>query len=110
MITCFALSEGAVTLENVEAFRAAVLEEFVPFWGQFTGNTDVRVMLGEERDDGAPEFPLILAIGCPDRAVMDNARDNPARFKSKEVTGDITGMYFDERIHHHAKFRHEFLA
>lgn len=110
MITRFALFEGTVSPENVEAFRAAVYDRLVPLWTQFPGNTDVRVMFGEERDEGAPEFPLILAISYPDRATMEAALDSPARFQSKDVTGEIVEAYFDGRIHHHVTLRHEFVA
>ena len=55
MITRFALFEGTVAAENIAAFRAAVEDRLVPLWVQFPGNTDVRVMFGEERDEGAPE-------------------------------------------------------
>ena len=110
MITRFALFEGTVSPENVDAFRAAVHDRLVPLWTQFPGNTDVRVMFGEERDEGAPEFPLILAISYPDRATMEAALDSPARFQSKEVTGEIVEAYFDGRIHHHVTLRHEFVA
>ena len=101
MITRFALFEGNVAPENVEAFREAVRARLVPLWTQFPGNTDVRVMFGEERDEGAPEFPLILAITYPDRATMEAALDSPFRAQSREVTGDIVARYFDGRIHHH---------
>lgn len=101
MITRFALFEGAVKPGQTEAFRAAVKERLVPLWTQFTGNTDVRVMFGEERDEGAPEFPLILAISYPDRAAMEAALECPARFRSREVTGEIVAEFFEGRIHHH---------
>ncbi len=101
MITRFALFEGSVKAGQTQAFRDAVLDRLVPLWTQFPGNSDVRVMFGEERDPGAPEFPLILAISYPDRTAMDKALDSPARFKSKEVTGEIVDAYFDGRIHHH---------
>ena len=110
MITRFALFEGVVAPENREAFRTAVQERLVPLWTRFPGNTDVRVMFGEERDEGAPEFPLILAISYPDRAAMDAALDSPERFRSKEVTGEIVDAYFDGRIHHHVTLRHEYVA
>ncbi|MEM8850607.1 MAG: hypothetical protein AAGE03_11310 [Pseudomonadota bacterium] len=101
MITRFALFEGSVVADKVEDFRAAVMDSLVPLWTQFPGNTDVRVMFGEDRDEGAPEFPLILAITYPDRATMTAALDSPARFRSKEVTGEIIDAYFTGRIHHH---------
>ena len=110
MITRFALLEGAVAAGQTEAFRAAVLDRLVPLWKQFPGNTDVRVMFGDDRDEGAPEFPLILAISYPDLETMTAALDSPARFQSKEVTGEIVAEFFDGRIHHHVTTRHEFVS
>jgi len=101
MITRFALFEGSVRPGQTLAFRAAVKERLVPLWTQFPGATDVRVMFGEDRDEGAPEFPLILAITYPDTAAMQAALEAPARFQSKEVTGEIVAAFFEGRIHHH---------
>lgn len=108
MITRFALFEGAVQPNQTEAFRSAVLDRLVPLWKQFPGNTDVRVTFSDDRDEGAPEFPLILAISYPDKATMDAALDSPARFQSKDVTGEIVDEFFEGRIHHHVTQRHEF--
>ena len=110
MITRFALFEGAVRSGQQDAFRAAVLERLVPLWRQFPGNTDVRVMFSDDCDEGAPEFPLILAISYPDEATMTGALDSPARFQSKDVTGQIVEEFFDGRIHHHVTQRHEFVG
>lgn len=110
MITRFALFEGSVKLGQVDAFRAAVKERLVPLWTQFPGNTDVRVMFSDDRDEGAPEFPLILAISYPDEAAMTAALDSPFRFQSKDVTGQIVDEYFEGRIHHHVTERHEYVA
>ena len=109
MITRFALFEGTITGDTA-AFRQAVLDRLVPLWRQFPGNTDVRVMFSEDRDEGAPEFPLILAISYPDAATMTAALDSPARFQSKDVTGQIVEQFFDGKIHHHVTERHEFTA
>lgn len=108
MITRFALFEGTVRHGQTEAFRAAVTERLVPLWTQFPGNTDVRVMFGEERDEGAPEFPLILAITYPDRQAMEAALGCPARFRSREVTGEIVAEFFEGRIHHHVTELNEY--
>ena len=110
MITRFALFEGSVKAGQEAAFRAAVLERLVPLWTQFPGNTDVRVMFSEDRDAGAPEFPLILAISYPDTDTMEAALEAPARYQSKEVTGEIVAAFFDGRIHHHVTERHAFPA
>lgn len=110
MITRFALFEGSVKDGQEDAFRAAVLDRLVPLWRQFPNNSDVRVMFGDSRDEGAPEFPLILAISYPDIDAMTAALDSPARFMSKDVTGEIVEEFFDGRIHHHVTERHEFVA
>ena len=110
MITRFALFEGSVKPGKVDAFRAAVKERLVPLWTQFPGNTDVRVMFSDDRDEGAPEFPLILGISYPDEATMTAALDSPFRFQSKAVTGQIVDEYFEGRIHHHVTERYEYVA
>lgn len=110
MITRFALFEGTVKPGQQDAFRAAVKDRLVPLWTQFPGNTDVRVMFSDDRDEGAPEFPLILAISYPDTDTMTAALDSPARFQSKDVTGQIVAEFFDGRIHHHVTERHEYLS
>lgn len=108
MITRFALFEGTVKPGQTQAFRTAVLDRLVPLWTQFTDNTDVRVMFSEDRDEGAPEYPLILAITYPDRAAMEAALACPARFQSKEVTGEIVAEFFEGRIHHHVTELNEY--
>ncbi len=110
MITRFALFEGSIKAGAIADFRQAVLDRLVPLWKQFPGNTDVRVMFSDDRDEGAPEFPLILAVSYPDTATMNAALDSPARFQSKDVTGQIVDEFFDGRIHHHVTERHEFTA
>ena len=67
-------------------------------------------MFGEDRDEGAPEFPLILAISYPDEASMTAALDSPFRAQSRDVTGEIVEAYFDGRIHHHVTERHEYVG
>lgn len=108
MITRYALFEGSIKHGKTDAFRDAVLARLVPLWKQFAGAQEVRVMFGEERDEGAPEFPLILAISYPDRDAMDLALQSPARAQSREVTGQITAEFFDGRIHHHVTSANEF--
>ena len=108
MITRFALFEGSVKPGQTEAFRAAVKDRLVPLWTQFPGVIDVRVMFSEDRDEGAPEFPLILAITYPTAAAMTAALESPARFQSKDVTGEIVAEFFDGRIHHHVTEMNEY--
>lgn len=101
MITRFALFEGQVKPEQTATFRQAVTDRLVPLWKQFPGNLDVRVMFSEEQDEGAPQFPLILAISYPDRDTMNDALTSDARNQSRGVTGEIVAEFFDGRIHHH---------
>lgn len=101
MITRFALFQGSVKPGQTPAFRQAVMERLVPLWKQFPNTVDLRVMFSDDRDEGAPEFPLILAITYPDTDAMHAALEAPARAQSKEVTGEIVDMYFDGEIHHH---------
>lgn len=110
MITRFAFFEGQVKAGQTDAFRSAVTERLVPLWRQFPGNVDVRVMFGEERDAGAPEFPLILAITYPDRAAMDGALASDVRNRSRDLTGEIVEQFFDGRIHHHVTEANEYVA
>ena len=101
MITRYAFFEGSVKPGQTDAFREAVTTQLVPLWTQFPGNSDVRIMFGEDRDDGAPEFPLILAITYPDMATLQSAMTSPLRQQSRDVTGEVVARFFDGRIHHH---------
>jgi hypothetical protein len=110
MITRFALFEGSIKDGKTAAFRKAVTDRLVPLWTQFPGNTDVRVMFGEDRDAGAPEFPLILAITYPSKEVMAGALTSDARNQSRDMTGLIVAEFFDGRIHHHVTEATEYKA
>ena len=108
MITRYALFEGHVREGQAEAFRAAVLAEVVPHWNAFPGVLAVRVCFSDERDDGAPELPLILAISYADRAAVDTALASPARAAAKAATESILERYFQGRIHHHITDAHDY--
>ena len=83
MITRFALFEGEVHPGQTDAFRHAVLTEVLPHWKSFPGVLAVRVCFANERDDGAPELPLMLAISYPSRAAVDVALASPQRARAK---------------------------
>ncbi|MBA3909447.1 MAG: hypothetical protein C0524_06055 [Rhodobacter sp.] len=70
-------------------------------WRRFPGKSEVRVVFGEERDEGAPEFPLILAISHSDRQAMAGALAGDARGKSRDTTDEIVAGSFLGRSHHH---------
>lgn len=107
MITRFALFEGHVRPDDVPAFRAAVLAEVLPHWQSFPGVLAVRVCFENERDEGAPEMPLVLAITYPDRAAVDTALASPQRARAKAATDAILARYFTGRVHHHITQAHD---
>lgn len=106
MITRYALFEGTVRDGMAEAFRTAVLEELLPTWTAFPGATAVRVSFAEERDDGAPSHPLILAVDYPDREALSAALASPERRTSRAATERVLPRYFEGRIHHHVTTSH----
>lgn len=108
MITRYALFEGSIKPSQTDAFRAAVLEKILPKWQQFPGALDVRVSFAESRDDGAPEFPMILAINYPDLAAVDAALASPVRVQARAATEEVLTEFFDGRIHHHVTLANEF--
>ena len=79
MITRYALFEGKVHEGQEAAFRAAVTAEILPLWKQFPGALSVRVGYAVKRDDGAPEYPMILAVSYPAVAAVDAALASPVR-------------------------------
>jgi hypothetical protein len=108
MITRYALFEGKVKEGQTEAFRTAVLESILPKWKAFPGALDVRVTFADTRDEGAPEFPMILAINYPDLATVEAALASPARTAAKAATEEVLSRFFDGRIHHHVTQANEF--
>ena len=101
MITRYALFEGHINNGQTDAFRAAVLAEVLPHWNAFPGVLAVRVCFANERDEGAPELPLILAISYSDRAAVDAALASPERAAAKAATESVLARFFHGRIHHH---------
>ncbi len=108
MITRFALFEGQVHDGQTEAFRAAVLAEVLPLWKAFPGALAVRVCFANERDEGAPELPMVLAISYADRAAVDTALASPVRSQAKAATESVLARFFTGRIHHHITEAHDF--
>lgn len=101
MITRFAVFEGHVREGRTREFRAAVIERLLPIWQGFPGNRGVRVNFTDHADDGAPAFPLILAIDYPSLDAMEAALGTPIRQRSKDMTTDVMAEFFDGQIHHH---------
>jgi hypothetical protein len=108
MITRYALFEGSIKPGQTDAFRAAVLEKILPKWKEFPGALDVRVSFAESRDDGAPEFPMILAVNYPDMVAVDAALASSVRTQARAATEEVLAEFFDGRIHHHVTLANEF--
>ncbi len=108
MITRYALFEGTISPGQTQAFRDAVLAEILPKWKAFPGALSVRVTFAESRDDGAPEYPLILAINYPDLAAVEAALASPARAEGRAATEAVLARFFTGRIHHHVTTAHEY--
>jgi hypothetical protein len=107
VITRYALFEGHINPGESEAFRAAVLNEVLPHWKSFPGVLAVRVCFSNERDEGAPELPLILAITYPDKAAVDVALASPERALAKAATDSVLARHFHGRVHHHITQAHD---
>ncbi len=108
MITRFALFDGQVNPGETEAFRKAIMEEVLPLWKQFPGALSVRVSFAEARDEGAPEYPLILAVNYPDLAAVEAALSSPVRARSRAATESVLARHFKGRVHHHVTQANEF--
>lgn len=107
MITRFALFEGRIHDGQTDAFRQAILDRVLPEWNAFPGALAVRVNFAEARDEGAPEFPMILAISYPDLAAVEAALASSVRARAKAATEAVLAQYFDGRIHHHVTTAHD---
>ena len=108
MITRFALFEGKVKEGQTEAFRKAVIERILPKWRQFPHATDVRISFAEARDEGAPEYPMILAINYPSLQAVEEALASPVRSEARAATEAVLTEFFEGRIHHHVTLANEY--
>ena len=107
MITRYALFEGKIHAGQEAAFRQAILTEVMPKWKAFPGALAVRVCFAERRDEGAPEYPLILAISYKDLAAVDTALASAVRAESKAATEAVLARHFTGRVHHHITTAHD---
>jgi hypothetical protein len=108
MITRYALFEGQVAEGKASAFRQAVLDELVPTWQAFPGISAVRVSFRLQADDGAPGYPMVLAVDYPDRDALETALASQQRISSRTTTNRVLAEFFTGRIHHHVTETHEF--
>jgi hypothetical protein len=100
MIIRYALFEGVIHAGREKEFRAFVKDRLVPLWTQFPGAEEVRVLDGLDRDEGAPNYAMALAIRYPDMAAVTKALQSDVRAQSREVTGELLKL-FTGKVHHH---------
>jgi hypothetical protein len=100
MIIRYALFEGVIHAGREQEFRAFVKDRLVPLWTQFPGAEEVRVLDGLDRDEGAPNYAMALAIRYPDMAAVTKALQSDVRAQSRDVTGELLKL-FTGKVHHH---------
>lgn len=108
MITRYAIFEGRLHEGHADAFRRDVLTQMLPVWRRFPGALAIRVAFAEGRDEGAPEYPLILAIDWPDMATVEAFLVHPVRSEGRAATEAVLARHFTGRIHHHVTSAHSF--
>lgn len=104
MLTRYVFFEGQM-IGDADEFRATILRELMPLWQGMPNNTGVRVSFAEERDEGAPEIAMVLAVDYPDRAALDASLASDHRYKSRDHSAVVLGQCFSGRVHHHVTRR-----
>ncbi len=100
MIIRYALFEGTIHPGKEHAFRSYVEETLVPLWTRFPGAEEIRVLYGDERDEGAPAFAMALAIRYPDLETCHKALESDVRYESRDRSQELMTM-FTGKVHHH---------
>lgn len=92
-------SKAKCATEGLRTFGGAVVERRLSTWKVCPGNECVRVNVTDPAADGAPIFPLILAVAHPSVAAMNDARASPTVKLSTGMTADVMSEFFDGQIH-----------
>jgi antibiotic biosynthesis monooxygenase (ABM) superfamily enzyme len=98
LIRC-AFFEGRVKPGHEKAFASFVKERLVPLWTRFPGAKEVRVLRQAESDTEEPHYAMVLQIGYPNQAAIDQALKSDVRNQSRLETAELVKM-FDGRIFH----------
>lgn len=99
MLIRYAEFTGKIHDGKQQEFFDFVATVLIPLWTRFDGALRVSVCREIERDDGAPETPLVLAITYPDKSALERAMACDARFQSREETSRLLAM-FDGTVYH----------
>lgn len=108
MITRYAHFIGQVAEGRWDEFKTAVQEKLVPTWVVFPGASAVRVCFATERDDGAPDCPLVLAVDYASRADLERALASQERIDSRAATQRTLAGLFDGKIYHYVTDAHRY--
>ena len=94
-----AFFEGQVKPGSETAFAAFVKDRLVPLWTKFPGAQEVRVLRQRDSDTADPHYAMVLSIGYPSLAAIEEALKSDVRQKSREETAELVKM-FEGRIFH----------
>jgi hypothetical protein len=100
MLTRYVFLEGEV-VGDPEAFRRTIDRELLPMWQKMPHNTGVRVTFAEERDDGAPEILMVLAVDYPDEEALKASLASDHRYRTRDLSAVVLKSCFAGRAHHH---------
>ncbi len=101
MIVRFAMFEGTILVGHMQTFKDAVLARVVPCWEAMPNVQAVSVNFEVSRDNGAPQYPLIVAISYPDIAAMETALVSVERAQTKFESDKVMAEFFTGTLHHH---------
>ena len=101
MITRYAFFRGEVSPGRQQDFKTAVMDDLLPTGLVYPGATAVRVSFATERDDQAPDVPLILAVDVASREGPELAPDNQERLDSDAATERVLPGLVTGNIFHH---------
>lgn len=101
MITRYALFQGEIAAGKLAEFRQSVMEELLPTWLVYPGATAVRVSFATDRDDQAPNVPLVLAVDFASRDGLEAALNSQERLDSRAATQRVLPGLFTGQIFHY---------
>lgn len=101
MITRYALFQGEIAPGKDEEFKAAVLQELLPTWVVYPGAQAVRVSFAQDRDDQAPNVPLVLAVDFASHEGLEMALNSQERLDSRAATQRVLpGLFMGQILHY----------
>jgi hypothetical protein len=101
MITRYAFFQGEVHPGKQQDFKTAVMDELLPTWLVYPGAAAVRVSFATDRDDQAPNLPLVLAVDFSSREGLEAALNSKERLNSRAATQRVLlGLFMGQIFHY----------